>query len=179
MNFPLISQICGYLGTAAAVVGFQVKKREALLISQIAANLLVSLSFIFIGKPTGGLICFIATGHTILNFCLAKREKNPTWWMNAIFITLYLSASVFSWVTAETFRWTEILPLVCAGLFFLAITFTKGRTVRLCFLANAVVWIAYDLLGILAVANLVTHLIVFASNLISVIRFDIIGKRTE
>lgn len=179
LPMELISNIAGYLGTAAAIVGFQVKKRESLLASQIASNLLVSLSFLLLGKVTGGLICFIATGHTIMNYILTRRDKNPTWWENALFLSLYVAASVYSWVTAELFRFpVDVFPLICAILFFFAVTLTRGRTIRLCFLANAILWILYDLLGAeIAVANLITHVLVCTSNVISIVRYDLIKRK--
>jgi len=178
-HMQIVSQIVGYLGTAAAIMGFQVKKRELLLLCQIAANLLVSMSFIFLGQLAGGSICFIATGHTVMNYVLAKKKKAPAWWQNAIFLLLYLGASVYSWVTAERFLFpVDLFPFMCAMLFFLAITLTKAGRVRLCFLANASLWILYDVLGsTLAVANLVTHILVWTSNLISIIRYDVLAKK--
>jgi len=173
-----VSQIVGYLGTAAAIAGFQVKKRELLLLCQIAANLLVSLSFLLLGQVAGGSICFIATGHTIVNYILAKKEKNPTWWQNVLFIALYTGASVYSWVSAPQFLFpVDLFPYFCALLFLLAITIKKGSAIRLCFIANASLWILYDVLGAtLAIANLVTHILVWISNLISIIRYDVMKK---
>lgn len=178
MPLQLMSDIAGYLGTAAAILGFQVKKRQSLLACQIAANFLVSLSFLFLGQVAGGSICFIATGHTIMNYVLASKDKSPAWWQSGIFLTLYVAASVYAWVTAETFLFpVDVFPLVCAILFFFAVTVTNGRAVRLCFLANAILWILYDLLGAtVATANLVTHILVFTSNVISIVRYDIIGR---
>lgn len=178
MHFKLMSDIAGYMGTAAAILGFQVKKRESLLACQIAANLLVSLSFLLLGQAAGGSICFIATGHTVMNYVLSKRDRSPAWWQSGIFLFLYAAASVYAWITAETFLFPiDVFPLACAVLFFFAVTITDGRTVRLCFLANAVLWILYDLLGsTLAVANLVTHILVCASNVISIVRYDLIRR---
>ncbi|MBR4866917.1 MAG: YgjV family protein, partial [Clostridia bacterium] len=54
----ILSQIVGYIGTATAVVGFQVKARKHLLLCQIFSNLLVALSFVLLGpdKLAGGSI---------------------------------------------------------------------------------------------------------------------------
>jgi len=174
-----VSQIVGYLGTAAAIAGFQVKKRELLLLCQIAANLLVSLSFLLLGQVAGGSVCFIATGHTVWNYILAKKEKNPSLWQNVLFIALYTAASVWSWVTASRFLFpVDIFPYLCAMLFLLAITVKNPKTIRLCFLANASLWILYDVLGAsFAVANLVTHVLVWISNVISIVRYDVIVKQ--
>ncbi len=181
MPLTLLSNIAGYLGTAAAILGFQVKKREGLLACQIASNLLVSLSFLFLFQLAGGSICFIATGHTIVNYCLAKRNKVPTWQLNALFLLLYLAASVYSWVTAEQFLFpVDVFPFICAVLFLLAITFTNGKVIRLLFLANAVLWILYDLFGAtFAAANLVTHILVLLSNVIAIIRYDVIAGKKD
>ena len=176
----ILSQIVGYIGTATAVVGFQVKARKHLLLCQIFSNLLVAFSFVLLGpdKLSGGAICFVAVFHTFFNYLHSKKGNAPPLWQTGIFFLIYTAVSAITLFTAGSFLFPlSLFPYFCSVLFILAITLKNDSLSRLCFFANASLWIFYDIFGTtFAVANLVTHILVLISNIIGIVRMDLLPK---
>lgn len=174
-----LSMIVGYIGTAAAIIGFQCKKQTSLLASQIAANFFVALSFLFLGvsKMAGGATCMIAVVQTAVNFFYQKHEKKPPIWTLLLFGAFYAGATALTTYLAGSFQWFMIFPFLCAVLFMFAISSVNPTFSRMMFLSNTTLWIIYDFVGEFAIANLTTHILVLLSVVVGIVRYDILKKQ--
>ena len=73
MNF-IIGQIISIAALIISVVIAQFKDVKHVLLGEIAANLAVALSFVFLGGMSGAWICIVATAQTIIIFWANKCE---------------------------------------------------------------------------------------------------------
>ena len=172
------SLIIGYMGTLAAVVSYQMNKRQWILILQCVANALVAASYLLQegAKLSGALICLIAAVHTVVNYGLDRKGKKPPIPVTLLFGLAYTGATVWTMWQSGHFSVTELLPWICALLFVSAITLPRESDSRKCFFFNGVLWIVYDVMGTLSMANLITHICVLVSVVVGIFRLDIQKK---
>ncbi len=175
-----MSQIFGYAATIVSIIGFQLKKQWQIILSQFFSNAFVALSYLFLGlkKMSGGAVCLVGALQTLTNFFYLKKEKTPPRALTGVFLALYVAASVFTLYIAETVKVPyDLLPLFGSLIFLIGVSIKNSTATRFLFLANMLVWIAYDVMAApIAIANMVTHLCILISVVVGIVRYDIIKK---
>lgn len=180
-----LSLIFGYIATALAIIGFQLKKQWQIILSQSISNLMVALSYIVldISNMSGGIVCIIGALHTFINFLFFRKDRMPPKIIKYLFLILYLSSAAFTISLAGEVHFPyDFIPPVASIFFLLGVSTKKPRITRSLFFVNILFWIAYDLIASpIAIANLSTHILTFASLLAGIIRLDILkkGERTN
>lgn len=177
----ILSLIIGYIGTAVGIMAYQIKRRDLLLIFQIAGNLLPAISFLLLGpdKMIGGLVALIATCHTAIAYRSVKKGSVPSWSVTALFIALYAVGSFVPALLENTFHpFLDACPFLCGLFFSLALRANTVSLARVFYLFGSIPWLFYDCMGeTVAVANLLTHIIALLSVVVSIIRYDILSKQ--
>jgi len=185
LSTATLSLIFGYIATALAIIGFQLRKQWQIILSQSVSNLLVALSYIVldISNMSGGIVCIVGALHTFINFLFFRRDRMPPRVIKYVFLLLYLSSAAFTISLAGEIHFPyDFIPPVASIFFLLGVSTKKPKVTRSLFFVNILFWIAYDLIASpIALANLCTHLLTFASLIAGIIRYDILkkGKNTE
>ncbi len=172
-----MSQIFGYAATIVSIIGFQLKKQWQIILSQFFSNAFVALSYLFLGvsKMSGGAVCMVGALQTLTNFFYLKKEKTPPRVLTGIFLAAYVAAAVFALCIAETVRIPyDLLPLLGSLVFLIGVSIKNSTATRFLFLANMLIWIAYDVMATpIATANMVTHLCILISVVVGILRYDV------
>lgn len=178
-----LSLIFGYVATALSIIGFQLKKQWQIILSQSVSNLMVALSYIVldISNMAGGIVCLVGALHTFINFLFFRKDRMPPKVIKYIFLLLYLSSAAFTIYLAGKVNFPyDFIPPVASIFFLLGVSTKNPKTTRALFFVNIIFWITYDLLAKpIALANLCTHLLTFASLIAGIIRYDLLKKGTK
>ncbi len=168
----IIAQGIGILTAILSVVSAQMKNITAILLTELAANLLVALSYLLLGGDAGALVCLTACMQVTASFFFAKRGKQVPKTLTAAFVAIYIALSA---LTFQSMR--DILPCICAVAFALSVAQSKAAGYRLFMTVSAVLWLVYDV-TVGAWGMLLTHGLLLVSLVIAICRQDIkrIGK---
>lgn len=177
----MTSLILGYIGTAIAIAGFQLKKQWQIIISQCLSNLLVALSYLFLdlSKITGGAMCLVGGVHTLINYFYLRKDKNPPKYIAVVFFFVYalVSAGVL-YMAGNVNVPYDLLPTIGSMLFLVGVSSTNPRFTRVIFFFNMIIWTTYDFMAApIAWANLVTHIGILISIIVGIVRYDILEPR--
>ncbi len=167
MSF-IIGQIISIVALIISVVIAQFKDVKYVLLGEIAANLAVALSFVFLGGMSGAWICIVATAQTIIIFWANKyelaAEKRKI--LMVVFAVIYMAG------TAVIYKgWSDVVSCTCALLYVAAIVQTETKKYRWFMVANSLLWIIYDF-NTAAYVNIITHGMLLISLLIAMVRLD-------
>lgn len=163
----VIAQAIGPVTTVLSVLSAQMKNITAILITELAANFLVALSYILLGGISGFSICLSACLQIIFSFVYAKKEKRVPKLLTVVFILLYVALSVIFYQTPM-----DILPCLCAVGFALSVAQSKPAGYRFFMSICTALWIVYDIL-ISAWGMLITHGLLLTSLVVAIVRQDV------
>lgn len=176
----MISLVLGGAGTVASVVGFQLKKQKHIVFSQFLANLLVALSYLALewSKMAGGLVCLLGAIQSLITFLFLQKGKDAPKALPVMALVCYAAATLLTIVlSGSTNYFYDLLPLMGSFCFALGIGAGKESISRRWFFVNTAIWILYDCLAApIALANLVTHLLIMISVVLGIVRYDILKK---
>lgn len=167
MNF-IIGQMIGIAALAISIVTVQFKNVRHILAGEIASNLSIALSFVFLGGLSGAWICIAAAIQTGIIYYMKRHNvcENIGKMMILPFAIVYIAGTVV------VYRgWEDIVSCICAMLYLAAIL-QKDTAKYRCFMAgNSLLWIVYDLFTC-AYVNIITHGMLLISLIIAMIRLD-------
>ena len=152
--------------TLFAVAGMQFRNMRVILITQIIANSLLAAQCIIGGTASSGGIVFLAIAQTIVSYVFtAKKRRFP------IPLTLGFMAG-FTAITIIYFSTPfDLLTMVAAWFFAIAIVQTKTHICRICSLTNTILWLIYDIF--VMPSGLINHSIIGILILVSILRLDL------
>ena len=175
-----LSLIFGYVATAAAIVGFQLKKQSHIIISQMISNTFVALSYFLLGptKMAGGFACFVGALQTLTNYFYLRKNQNPKKYITVIFFFGYVASFIVTAYLAQKVTLpNDLLPLIGSMIFLFAVSIQNSTVTRILFFLNMLVWITFDCIATpVATANLVTHICILISVIVGFVRYDILKK---
>ena len=97
--------------------------------------------------------------------------------MTLVFLAVYIGASVLALSLAQSISILyDLLPLLGSFAFLIGVSTKNSTAIRYYFLANIIIWIAYDAAAPVAVANLVTHICISISVIVGIVKCDILKK---
>lgn len=173
----MISEILGYASTLASVVGFQLKKQWQIVVAQLFANVLVALSYLWLGpeQMVGGIVCLAGAAQTFVNFLYYKKGKTPSGLSVAIFFVVYAFASGIPMLFMESIKIPyDLLPFLGSVAFLFAISAKNASITRWLFVLNVSIWIVYDAVSSpIAMGALVSHSCILVSLILGILRYDI------
>lgn len=169
----VIGQGISILTLIIAVASAQFKEVKHILLGQIASNLSVALSYLFLGGISGAWVCLVAAFQAIVMYAINKRELSERirLWLMIIFALIYIAG------TAVVYQsWRDLVTCACALLYLMAIMQKDSSKYRLFMMANSSLWVIYDVAA-LAFVNLITHGMILVSLITAMFRLDRPNKK--
>ncbi|MBQ8415684.1 MAG: YgjV family protein [Clostridia bacterium] len=164
--FFITAQILGLVALGTGMTSMLLKSMVGVLILQIASNLAMCLNFAFLGAFSGAGVSIVATIHSFVIFLFQRKNKPFPKALTALFIVVYVAVSLLSYSMP-----LDLLCTVGAILFCFSVVQSKSSGFRLFAMLNTATWITYDLTTMAYTASL-THVVLFLTSLISIIRLD-------
>lgn len=167
----IIAQVIGILLSVCVIGIVQLKSIKAILIAEVAVNLLTVANYALLGGMSGALPSVVAIFHVLLSYYFVGKERRFPLWLTAIFMAIYAAINVM------TFRSPiDILPLVCTLLFAITVVQSKASGYRIIKTLTMVLWLVYDI-SVGAWTTVIAHGFLIVSGIIGIIRLDI--KKAE
>lgn len=160
-----IGQIIGILVTIGAVINLQLKKKKQMFILSSVVNVLSALNILLLdGFSSGVIICLVAVIQIAVAFWHDKKQTDVHIAEQIIFFILYVVGGLIGFKT-----WIDILSIVAAVLYMLAMFQKKEQHIRLFLLGNMATWTVYHaVLGSTAIFAQIAGII---SSVIALIRY--------
>ncbi len=160
-----IGQILGIIVTIGAILTMQIKNKKPMLIVSAVVNMLSALNILFLDKFSSGvIICLVAVFQIIDSLWHEKKGTEVSLAEKIIFLVLYVAGGVFGFEKP-----IDILSIIAAILYMLAMFQKKEQHIRLFLLGNMATWTVYHtVLGSTAVFAQLAGII---SSLIALYRY--------
>ncbi len=160
-----IGQAVGILVTIGAIVNLQLKNKKHMFILSIVVNLLSALNIYLLDEMgSGAIICVVAVFQLIVSLWHDKKGTEVHLAEKIIFFILYVAAGVITYKSP-----IDILSIVAAVLYMLAMFQKKEQNIRLFLLGNMTCWTIYHaVLGSTAIFAQIAGII---SSLIAMYRY--------
>lgn len=183
-NF-IISQVAALVTAVLAILCVQVNNPLHILYMQLAVNLTTIASHLFNGAGAGSVLIIVAVVHLAFNCFFTLKGKNPPRFSTLVFAVPYIGAVIIASEYMLEFRyaefgfWIDAILIVGAIFFMLAVSSKKASGYRIFILLNTLIWIVYDYYGgnVPNVSMLVTHIVLLISNIIAIVRLDVLAGR--
>ncbi len=169
------SLVGGALLLVLNVLTSQMKTIQGIMIFKIAANLTMCVTDLLRGEKgyTGAAVAFLAMLMCVAVYLIRKKGKEPG------IPFLVCSAVVYVGFLAFTYREPkDILAIVCAVLFVVALGIKDTFTFRCLYLISYLMWIPYDFAAALF-TQMLTHVVTEISYLVGIIRHDLPERRKK
>ncbi len=160
-----IGQIVGIIVTVGAIINLQLKDKKHMFILSIAVNLLAALNIYLLGQLGSGVIInVIAVFQILLSLWHDKKGTDITLSEKIIFLVLYIAGGMAGYKSL-----VDLLSIVAAIFYMLAMFQKKEQNIRFFLLANMSSWTVYHIiLGSTAVFAQIAGII---SSLIAIYRY--------
>lgn len=103
----IIAQVLGVLGTISNVISMQLKKKQQILMCFVLAGIFFTSNYFLLGGYTGGVICFVATMQTFINYFFDKKRKEIPRWLIITYFILSLVGGIVTYKSP-----IDILPIL-------------------------------------------------------------------
>lgn len=137
----ILAQILGGIALILVCVGYFLKKKAHLLITQLVANFFYASAFIVVGGYVAGALTMISVARCVYLYIAEKRCFKYTYHFLPMFIALYVTLTIIFWDSP----W-DILPLITSTLFTIGLTVKNLQTVRYVLIVPNVILIFYNAL---------------------------------
>ena len=166
-NF-IIGQVISTIGLILSVAITQFKEVKHILLGDITANLIVALSYVFLGGMSGAWICIVGAVQVFIIYQGNKRNISQE---TRNKLTLVFAAAYIIGTIVVYQGWSDIVSCACAMLYVLAIIQTASSGYRIFMLLNSSLWVIYDI-STAAYVNMLTHGMMVVSLIIAMLRLD-------
>ena len=148
-----------------AVAGMQFRNMRVILVSQLISNGLLALQCILGGTASAGGIVFLAIGQTVVSFIFSAKGKRSPLPLTFAFMAGFTAITVIYFSTPF-----DLLTMVAAWFFALAIVQERSHICRFYSLVNTVLWLVYDIF--VMPSGMVNHSVIAVLIFISILRLD-------
>lgn len=170
----IAGQIVGVLVTITVIIIQQLKKRTQILWASVLVNVLGALNVLLIdGKLGSGVtVNFVAIAQILVALWHEKKNTKESLMEKIIFLILYVGVGAMSYTGP-----LDILAILAAVFYMVAMLQKKEQNIRLCLLANMTSWTIYH--GILGSTGIFAQLAGIVSALIALYRYRKKDKTAE
>ena len=160
-----IGQFLGIVVTIGAILTMQIKNKKPMLIVSAIVNVLSALNILLLDKFSSGvIICFVAVFQILFSLWHEKKGTDIPLAEKIIFLVLYITGGLLGFEKP-----IDILSIIAAVLYMLAMIQKKEQNIRLFLLGNMATWTVYHtILGSTAVFAQLAGII---SSLIALYRY--------
>lgn len=172
MNQTIIQGI-GYVALFSLVFSFQRNKRSNILLFQIIATIVFTLHYYLLHAWIAVAMNAIEALRTILFYQKDMKvwAQHPVW--------MYISMGAF--ILAGLIIWTDyssLLLIIATVVDTFALWKSSTRSIRFLMLISRPLWFVYNFL-VGSYAGMTTEVLVLASVLIGIVRFDVLKNKKE
>ena len=169
----IAGQIVGVFVTIMVIVIQQLKSRKQILWASVFVNMLGALNVLLLdGFGSGVTVNFVAIAQILVALWHEKKNTKEGLIEKIIFLALYVGVGVMSYTGP-----LDILAILAAVFYMVAMLQKKEQNIRLCLLANMTSWTIYH--GILRSTGIFAHLAGIVSAVIALYRYRPKGKKAE
>lgn len=160
-----IGQFLGIVVTIGAILTMQIKNKRPMLIVSAIVNVLSALNILLLDKFSSGvIICLVAVFQILFSLWHEKKGTEIPLAEKIVFLVLYISGGLLGFEKP-----IDILSIIAAVLYMLAMIQKKEQNIRLFLLGNMATWTVYHtILGSTAVFAQIAGII---SSLIALYRY--------
>ena len=160
-----VGQAFGVLVTLGAIVSLQLKNKKQMLCVSAVVNVLAALNILLLDEFSSGvIICFVAVFQILVSLWHEYKNTDVTLPEKIIFLVLYVAGGALGFKS-----WIDILSIVAAVLYMLAMFQKKEQHIRLFLMGNMATWTVYHLvLGSTAVFAQIAGII---SSIVALVRY--------
>ncbi len=169
----IIIQGIGYLALLFVILSFQKSKRVNILLVMLVGLLFFVLHYSLLHAWTGALMNLVEAGVVFVSYKKETREWAQKKFWPYVFILLYILAGI---LTAKSR--VDFLPIVAQIFGALAVWQTNPRTIRFLMLIPRPMWFTYNFV-VGSYAGMTTEILILASVLIGILRFDILKQKEK
>ena len=150
-----LTVILSVLGTVCICIPplLKGKKMKLILLLVCLTNGLIGVSYALTGAWNGTASCAVGAISAIVNYFFERQGKPLPKWLIAVYAVAFAVVNLLVFASAK-----DVLALLAAFAFVLAISQSNGKRYRVWALTNAGLWVAYDIAA-LSFGPLTTHLI--------------------
>lgn len=160
-----IAQIFGILVTVGAIISLQMKNKKHMLIVSAVVNILAALNILLLDEFSSGvIICFVAVLQIIVSLLHEHKQTEVSLPEKIIFFVLYVIGGALGFKA-----WIDILSIIAAVLYMLAMFQKKEQNIRLFLLGNMATWTVYH--AVLGSTAIFAQLAGIVSSLIALYRY--------
>lgn len=161
----IAGQLVGILVTVTVIIIQQLKKRTQILWASVLVNILGALNVLLLdGLGSGVTVNFVAIAQILVALWHEKKNTTETMVEKIIFLGLYVGVGIMSYSSP-----LDILAILAAVFYMVAMLQKKEQNIRLCLLANMTSWTIYH--GILRSTGIFAQLAGIISAVIALIRY--------
>ena len=170
----IAGQIVGVLVTVTVIIIQQLKSRRQILWASVFVNVLGALNVLLIdGKLGSGVtVNFVAIAQILVAIWHEKKNTKESLIEKIIFLALYVGVGIISFSQP-----LDILAILAAVFYMVAMLQKKEQNIRLCLLANMTSWTIYH--GILGSTGIFAQIAGIVSALIALYRYRKKDKKAE
>lgn len=137
----ILAQIIGFIILGITVISIHFKSKEKILLSQIIANVLVSIQYFLLNAITGGVVAIFNVIRCIIFYLYKKKNKEPSIIFLIIFIIIAITSGILSWQNIFS-----IIPIIAAIIFTYGIWQDNIKITRICTAITAGNWTVYNII---------------------------------
>lgn len=169
----IAGQIVGVFVTIMVIVIQQLKSRKQILWASVFVNMLGALNVLLLdGFGSGVTVNFVAIAQILVALWHEKKNTKEGLIEKIIFLALYVGVGVISYTSP-----LDILAILAAVFYMVAMLQKKEQNIRLCLLTNMTSWTIYH--GILRSTGIFAQLAGIVSAVIALYRYRQKGKKAE
>lgn len=168
-----IGQALGIIVTVGAILTLQLKKKNQILAVSAIVNILAALNILLLDEFSSGVIInFVAVLQILLSFWHEKKGTEVPLVEKIVFLLLYVGGGAMGFE-----KWIDLLSIVAAVFYMLAMLQKKEQNIRLLLLANMATWTVYH--SILGSTAVFAQLAGIVSSLIALYRYRKTDKNKD
>ena len=169
----IAGQIVGILVTVTVIIIQQLKRRNQILWASVFVNMLGALNVMLLdGFGSGVTVNFVAILQILIALWHEKKNTEESVIEKIIFFALYVGVGVMSYTSP-----LDILAILAAVFYMVAMLQKNEQRIRLCLLANMTSWTIYH--GILGSTGIFAQLAGIVSAVIALYRYRKMDVKSE
>lgn len=161
----ILGQTVGIFVTVTVIIIQQLKKRTQILWASVLVNILGALNVLLLdGFGSGVTVNFVAILQILTALWHERKNTTETLVEKIIFFILYVGVGIMSYSSP-----LDILAILAAVFYMVAMLQKKEQNIRLCLLANMTSWTIYH--AILRSTGIFAQLAGIVSAVIALVRY--------
>ena len=173
LAYDITLQGIGLLSLICSLISFQMKRRGAIMVFQMAASLLFSLQLFLLGAVTGACLDLISFVRTLIFSFRDKYKWASVRVWPIMFIITMIATGILTWD-----RWYSFLAIMGSVLSTVALWMRNGKGIRFVSLAVGPCWFIYNMIAG-SYTGAINEVIAVPYIILGIIRHDVKFKRKK